>query len=82
MNMDTTRMHEPAAYPPLVKAHVPQLPDHDINPNIPPSIPPDAPDEVDLPAREDSPDIDEPDKPPHERVLFWPGHRVVLKGHP
>ena len=34
---------------------------------------------VDLPTRENSPDIDEPDKPPHERVLFWLGHWVVVK---
>lgn len=71
-------MHSLAANPHLFTAHVPQPPGHDIDTNVPPSIPPDAPDEIDLPPREDSPDIDEPETPPAERNSFRPGQRFVL----
>lgn len=85
MNIDTARTPWSATCPSGPKAHVPQPPEPDIDPNTPPGIPPGGPDEVDLPedlpARENPPDIDEPQKPEHKRVLFWPGHLVVFSGH-
>jgi hypothetical protein len=87
MNLEIVRTHT-AAHPNPWRAHVPQPPDPNVEPRTPPGVPPDAPDEVDLPVdppvdlppRENPPGVDDPDRPRPERVQFWPGHRVVLRG--
>ncbi|MBV6271965.1 hypothetical protein KVP09_03415 [Alcaligenaceae bacterium CGII-47] len=80
MDAEIKRIHQTTVYPTQSKAHMPPLPEPDKEPNLPPNIPPIGPDEVelpvDLPSRENPPDIRDPNTTLHEYVSYLLGHRI------